>query len=89
MADERDAGPDADFTDAEIDMFCDFDAAVEAGRKPDIEACLARCPGSEARMRPILQMALLLDREVRQFRHRHPHVDLRKLGKLTRVSRKT
>ena len=30
-------------------------------------------------MRPILETALLLDREITQFRRKHPHADLDKL----------
>lgn len=87
MADERSDAADIDFTDAELDMFGDFTEAVQRRENPDMEEHLARCPGSEAKMRPILQMALLLDREVTQFRRKYPHVDLRKLRELVRKQR--
>jgi len=84
MADERKDTTDIDFTDAELNMFGDFTEAVQAGKTPDIKECLARCPGAEAKMRPILEMALVMDREVTQFRRKYPHVDLRRLLELTR-----
>ena len=84
MADERDDATDIDFSDAELDVFGDFTEAVQRCEHPDMEAYLARCPGSEAKMRPILEMALLLDREVTQYRRKYPHVDLRKLRELVR-----
>ena len=68
-----------DFTDAELDVSSDFTDALLARKNPDVEEYLARCPGSEAKMRPLLDTALLLDREITQFRRRHPHVDLGKL----------
>jgi hypothetical protein len=78
---------DIDFTDAELDMFGDFTEAVQRGENPDMEEYLRRCPGSEAKMRPILEMALLLDREVTQYHRKYPHVDLARLNELRRKSR--
>jgi hypothetical protein len=49
-----------------------------------MEEYLKRCLGSEARMRPILETALLLDREIAQFRRKFPSVDLGKLLDLKR-----
>jgi len=87
MASERKDDTDVDFSDAEIAAFGDFTDAVQQGKHPDMEEYLARCPGSEAKMRPLLEMALLLDREIAQFRRKYPHVDLRKLRDLTRKPR--
>jgi hypothetical protein len=78
---------DIDFTDAEVDVFGDFTEAVQRRENPDMNEYLARCPGSEAKMRPILEMALLLDREVTQFRRNYPHVNLKRLSELRRESR--
>ena len=82
MAHERDDATDIDFTDAELDLFGDFTEAVQRCEHPDLETYLARCPGSEAKMRPILEMALLMDSAVTQYRRKYPHVDLRKLREL-------
>jgi ribosomal 50S subunit-associated protein YjgA (DUF615 family) len=38
-------------------------------------------------MRPILEMALLMDSAVTQYRRKYPHVDLRKLRELVRKQR--
>jgi hypothetical protein len=78
---------DIDFTDAEIDMFGDFTEAAQRCEHPDMETYLARCPGSEAKMRPILEMALLMDSAVTQYRRKYPHVDLRRLAGLRRQFR--
>ena len=79
MGSERTNPEDIEFTDAELDMFGDYTDALLGQEKPDMEAYLARCPGSEAKMRPILETALVLDREITQFRRKYPHVDLDKL----------
>ena len=84
MADERSDTTELDFTDAELDLFGDFTEAVQRCEHPDLETYLARCPGSEAKMRPILEMALLMDSAVTQYRRKYPHVDLRKLRELVR-----
>lgn len=79
MENEPDSADNMDFTDAELDVSSDFTDALLAQRNPDMEEYLARCPGSEAKMRPILETAQLLDREITQFRRKHPHVDMDKL----------
>ena len=84
MAHGRDDATDIDFNDAELDMFGDFTEAVQRCEHPDVEEYLARCPGSAAKMRPILEMALLMDSAVTQYRRKYPHVDLRKLRELVR-----
>ena len=83
MANQRKDATGVDFTDAEIDLFGDFTEAVQAGKNPNLEEYLKRCPGAEARMRPILETALMLDREIAQFRRKYPHVDLRKLREMS------
>jgi hypothetical protein len=65
----------------------DFTEAVQAGKNPDMAEYLKRCPGPEARMRPILETALLLSRETARFRQKHPHVNLGRLFVLKRRSR--
>ena len=87
MADERNYATDIDFTDAELDLFGDFTEAVQRCEHPDMEKYLACCPGSEAKMRPILEMALLMDSAVTQYRRKYPHVDLRKLRELVQRQR--
>jgi len=79
---------DIEFTDAEVDMFGDFSEAVQRRENPDVSEYLARCPGSEAKMRPILETALLLDRELGRFRREHPGVNLKRLNELRRNRKK-
>jgi len=79
MESERPKGQDIQFTDAELDMFGDYSDALLARKNPDMEEYLKRCPGSEARMRPILETALMLNREITEFRRKFPNVDLGKL----------
>jgi hypothetical protein len=86
MQDELKDAMDIEFTDTEVDVFGDFTEAVQAGKNPDMEEYLARCPGSESKLRPILETALMLDREITQLRRRYPHVDL---GKLLELKQKT
>jgi hypothetical protein len=79
MKNERLKGMDVQFTDAELDMFADYTDALMARKNPDIEEYLKRCPGSEAKMRPILETSRMLDCEVKKFKTKYPHVDLGKL----------
>jgi hypothetical protein len=88
MAKQRDGDVDIEFTEAERDMFGDFSEALRRDEHPKLEEYLARCPGSRAKMKPLLEMAVLLDREVSQFRRKYPHVDLRKLAELSRRKEK-
>jgi len=74
MANERSRKTDGGFTDAELAMLGEFSDAVRAGGKPDIDEFLKRCPGSEARMRPILEKALLLGRLSGDGRTKHRQV---------------
>jgi hypothetical protein len=86
MANNRTDSEDIEFTDAELDMFGDYTDALLAQKNPDMVEYLARCPGSEAKLRPILETSQLLDREITQFRRKYPHVDL---GKLLDLKHKT
>lgn len=79
VPDERFARQDVEFTDAELDMFGDFTEAVQARKDPDMAEFLERCPESQAKIRPILETAMMLDREVVELRRNNPHVDLGKL----------
>ncbi len=62
MANRRHGETDGGFTDTELAMLGEFSDSVRAGGKPDIDEFLKRCPGSKAKMRPILEKALLLGR---------------------------
>ena len=87
MESERIPDPeDMDFTDAELEMVADYTDALLARKNPDMEEFLKRCPRSEAKMRPLLEVTLLLDREITQFRRKYPHVDLGRLLDLQRES---
>jgi hypothetical protein len=79
MESERANPEEIVFTDAELDLSSDFTDALLAQANPDMEEYLKRCPGSLAKMRPILEISLLLYREITQFRRENPHVDLDKL----------
>jgi hypothetical protein len=79
MENERLKGMDIEFTDAELDMFGEYTDALLARKNPDMEEYLKRCPGSEAKMKPILETSLMLDREITRFRRKYPQVDLGKL----------
>ncbi len=79
MENERPKGQDIEFTDAELDMLGDYSDALLARKNPDMEVYLKRCPESDAKMRPILETALMLNCEITQFKHKYPHVDLGKL----------
>ena len=79
----------SEFTDAELEMFADFSEAAQRGEKPDLEEYLKRCPGSEAKMRPILETSLMLDREITEFRRKFPNVDLGRLLDLKRKPKPT
>ena len=79
MENERPKGQDIEFTDAELDMLADFSDAGLAGKEPDIEEYLARCPGSEAKMRPLLATALMLHRETARSRREFPQANPGKL----------
>jgi hypothetical protein len=87
MESERPKGQDIEFTDAELDMLADFSDAGLAGKEPDMEEYLKRCPGSEAKMRPILETDAMLRKEITEFRRKYPHVDLVKLLDLKHKSK--
>jgi hypothetical protein len=78
---------DLEFTDGELDMLADYTDALQARKNPDMEEYLKRCPGSEARMRPILETSLLLERELNRYRSKYPLVDLDKLLEWKRQSK--
>jgi hypothetical protein len=70
MAQQRNDNIDIKFTDAERDMFGDFSEALQRGEHVRLEDFLSRCPGSRAKMKPLLEIAILLDREFARFRRR-------------------
>ena len=50
----------------------EFMEMVRAGARPDLEQYLSRLPGSRARLRPVLEGALLFGGEVERFKREHP-----------------
>lgn len=88
MEHKRTKPEDIEFTDAELEMFGDYTDALMARRNPDMEEYLARCPGSEVKMRPILETSRDLDCHITQYRRKYPHVDLGKLLELKHKSGK-
>ena len=62
MPKDRKRPTDIDFTEAELEMFGDYTDAERAGGNSVIGEYLKRCPGSETKMRPILETALRLGR---------------------------
>lgn len=66
------AGEDRILSEAEQALSDEFLEQVRAGAKPDLEQYLSRLPGSEARLRPILEGAVLFGAEVARFKREHP-----------------
>jgi hypothetical protein len=46
MKNKKDAVPDLDVTDEELEVFGEFSEAARDGKNPDIEEYLSRVPGS-------------------------------------------
>lgn len=59
-------------SEAEQALSDEFLESVRAGSQPDLEQYLSRLPGSEARLRPILEGAVLFGNEVERFKREHP-----------------
>jgi len=59
-------------SEAEQALSDEFLEKVRAGARPDLEQYLSRLPGSEARLRPILEGAMLFGGEVERFKREHP-----------------
>lgn len=59
-------------SEAEQALSDEFLEMVRAGARPDLEQYLSRLPGSEARLRPILEGAALFGDEVERFKREHP-----------------
>jgi len=59
-------------SEAEQELSDEFMELVRDGARPDLEQYLSRLPGSEARLRPILEGALLFGGEVERFKREHP-----------------
>jgi hypothetical protein len=59
-------------SEAEQALSDEFLEQVRAGARPDLEQYLSRLPGSRARLRPILEGALLFGGEVERFKREHP-----------------
>ena len=66
------AGEDCGLSESEQALSDEFMERVRAGEEPDVEEYLSRLPGSEARLRPILEGAALFGAEVARFKREHP-----------------
>lgn len=63
---------EACLSEAEQELSDEFMEQVRAGAKPDLEEFLSRLPGSEVRLRPILEGAAMFGAEVARFKREHP-----------------
>jgi hypothetical protein len=63
-------------SEAEQALSDEFLEKVRTGARPDIEQYLSRLPGSETRLRPILEGALLFGDEVERFKREHPDTSI-------------
>ena len=63
-------------SEAEQALSDEFLELVRAGARPDLEQYLRRLPGSRARLRPILEGALLFGGEVERFKREHPGMSI-------------
>ena len=63
-------------SEAEQALSDEFLEMVRAGARPDLEQYLSRLPGSEARLRPILEGAVLFGAEVERFKREHPETSI-------------
>jgi hypothetical protein len=63
-------------SEAEQVLSDEFLEQVRAGTEPDLEEFLSRLPGSEARLRPILEGAALFGAEVARFKREHPGMSI-------------
>ncbi len=61
-----------EYTDAEVELAAEFDAAVQRGEKPDTEAYLARLPEHGNRLRPILEMSYWLKDQFDRIKREYP-----------------
>jgi len=66
------AGENWSLSEAEQELSDEFMELVRAGEEPDVEQYLRRLPGSEARLRPLLEGAVLFGAEVARFKREHP-----------------
>jgi hypothetical protein len=67
----EDGGPCA----AELAVMDEFLDALQAGNAPEVEAFLKRHPLYAESLRPVLEGAVLMDREVRKLRRWHVPID--------------
>jgi hypothetical protein len=61
-----------EYTDEEVELAAEFDAAVMRGENPDVEAYLARLPQHRDRLRPILEMTYWLKGEFERIKREYP-----------------
>lgn len=76
MRNERRPDEELEFADAELCVVTDFLEAARDGKRPKIDEYLGRAPGSEAKLRPILETAVRLCAEFAMLRAENPGVDL-------------
>jgi hypothetical protein len=69
-------GEDCGLSEAEQALSDEFLEKVRAGAQPDPEQYLTKLPGSEARLRPILEGAALFGVEVARFKREHPEMSI-------------
>ena len=60
---------------AELVVMDEFLEALQAGNAPEVEAFLKQHPLYAESLRPVLEGAVLLDREVRKLRRWHVPID--------------
>jgi hypothetical protein len=60
------------YTDAEVDLVCEFDEAVLRGENPDVEEWLARLPEYSDRLRPLLETSQWLTDEFKRMKEKYP-----------------
>ena len=61
-----------EYTPDEVDLVAEFSDAYVAGKNPDKEAFLARCPEHAERLRPLLETAEGLAAEFDSIRQKYP-----------------
>ncbi len=61
-----------EYTEAEIDLMCEFDEALLRGENPDIGAWAARLPEYAHRVRPLLEVSVWLTGEFKRLKQEYP-----------------
>jgi len=71
-------GEEFRFSEEELDLAGEFFLLVRDGRNPGVEDFLARHPGHDSRLRPVLEGALMYAAGLEQYRRDHPDEPLRR-----------